>query len=164
MFLLEHRNQRKHKIVAEQINSINLCQIKLLTAEALSYIETIKKIWIIIHYISSCGATRMNFPNSLLPSISIIHRFWQVFQATFHLCRELLLISSSWLSYTCASMWSSSLENIAYEFVFAPPEMSCMSCCLIWIDFEMGGRWPYSCCFTGCCFQDLFNIAHSILV
>ena len=28
----------------------------------------------------------------------------------------------------------------------------------------MGGRWPYSCCFVGCCFQDLFNIACSILV
>ena len=25
-------------------------------------------------------------------------------------------------------------------------------------------RRPYSCCFIGCCFQDLFNIAHSILV
>ena len=30
--------------------------------------------------------------------------------------------------------------------------------------FEMGGRWPYSCCFVGCCFQDLFNIAHNIFV
>ena len=28
----------------------------------------------------------------------------------------------------------------------------------------MGDRWPYSCCFVGCCFQDLFNIARSILV
>ena len=28
----------------------------------------------------------------------------------------------------------------------------------------MGGRWPYSYCFVGGCFQDLFNIAHSILV
>ena len=28
----------------------------------------------------------------------------------------------------------------------------------------MGGRWPYSCCFVGCCLQDLFNIARSILV
>ena len=28
----------------------------------------------------------------------------------------------------------------------------------------MGGRWPYSCCFVGCCFQDLFNTARSILV
>ena len=33
---------------------------------------------------------------------------------------------------------------------------------LIWIVFVMGGRWPYSCCFVGCCFQDLFNIARSI--
>ena len=28
----------------------------------------------------------------------------------------------------------------------------------------MGGRWLYSCCFVGCCLQDLFNIAHSTLV
>ena len=28
----------------------------------------------------------------------------------------------------------------------------------------MGGRWPYSCCFVGCCFQDLSDIARSILV
>ena len=28
----------------------------------------------------------------------------------------------------------------------------------------MGGRWPCSCCFVGCCFQDLFNIARRILV
>ena len=36
--------------------------------------------------------------------------------------------------------------------------------CLIWIVLKMGDRWPYSCCFGGCCFQDLFSIAHSILV
>ena len=29
---------------------------------------------------------------------------------------------------------------------------------------EMGGKWPYRCCFVGCCFQGLFNISHSILV
>ena len=29
--------------------------------------------------------------------------------------------------------------------------------------FEIEGKWPYSCYFVGCCFQDLFNIAHSIL-
>ena len=28
----------------------------------------------------------------------------------------------------------------------------------------VGGRWPYRCYFVGCCFQDLFNIARSILV
>ena len=30
--------------------------------------------------------------------------------------------------------------------------------------FVMGGKWPYSCCFVGCCLQDLFKIARSILV
>ena len=28
----------------------------------------------------------------------------------------------------------------------------------------MSGRWPYSSCFVGCCFQDLFNIVGSVLV
>ena len=36
--------------------------------------------------------------------------------------------------------------------------------CLTRIVFVMGGRWPYSWCFVGCCLQDLFNIACSILV
>ena len=42
----------------------------------------------------------------------------------------------------------------------------CPAClvCLILIVFMMGGRWPNKCCFAGCCLQDLFNIAHSILV
>ena len=41
------------------------------------------------------------------------------------------------------------------------------SACLVhltWIVFMMEGRWPYSWCFVGCCRQDLFNIAHDILV
>ena len=29
---------------------------------------------------------------------------------------------------------------------------------------EIGGWWLYNSCFMGCCFQDLFNIAFSILV
>ena len=35
---------------------------------------------------------------------------------------------------------------------------------LTWIVFVMGDRWPYSWCLVGCCRQDLFNIARSILV
>ena len=35
---------------------------------------------------------------------------------------------------------------------------------LTWIVFVMGGRWPYSWCFLGCCRQGLFNIARNILV
>ena len=42
----------------------------------------------------------------------------------------------------------------------------CPAClvCLAWIVFMMRGRWPYSWCLVGCCHQDLFNIACSILV
>ena len=35
---------------------------------------------------------------------------------------------------------------------------------LTWIAFVIGGRWPYSWCLVGCCCQDLFRIARSILV
>ena len=35
---------------------------------------------------------------------------------------------------------------------------------LTWIVFVMGGRWPNSWCLVGCCLQDFFNIARSILV
>ena len=42
----------------------------------------------------------------------------------------------------------------------------CYACLvrLTWIVFVMGGRWPYSLCLVGCCLQDLFNIARSILI
>ena len=35
---------------------------------------------------------------------------------------------------------------------------------LTWIVFVIGGRWPYSWCLVGCCRQELFKIARSILV
>ena len=35
---------------------------------------------------------------------------------------------------------------------------------LAWIIFVIGGSWPYSWCLVGCCRQDLFKIARSILV
>ena len=48
----------------------------------------------------------------------------------------------------------------------SPLLQQCPACLvsLTWIVFVMDGRWPYSCCFVGCCFQDFFNIARSILV
>ena len=35
---------------------------------------------------------------------------------------------------------------------------------LTWIVLVIGGRWPYSWCLVGCCRQDLFKIARSILL
>ena len=34
---------------------------------------------------------------------------------------------------------------------------------LTWTVFVMGGRWPHSWCFVGCCVQDLLSITRSIL-
>ena len=39
--------------------------------------------------------------------------------------------------------------------------MSCLSNLNI---LEMEGMWPFMCCFVGCRFKDLFNIASIILV
>ena len=42
----------------------------------------------------------------------------------------------------------------------------CPACLVLltWIDFVIGGRWPYSWCLVGCRCQDLLRIARSILV
>ena len=51
-----------------------------------------------------------------------------------------------------------------HEFVLAFPAVSCFLVHLIWMVLAIEGRWLYSCCFVGYYFQDLFNIACSILV
>ena len=56
--------------------------------------------------------------------------------------------------------WSTSLMSLSLLL------QKCPACLvhLTWIVFMMRGWWPYSWCFVGCCLQDLFNIARSILV
>ena len=56
--------------------------------------------------------------------------------------------------------WSTSLLSSSLLL------QQCHACLvrLTWIVFVMGGRWPYSWCFVGCCCQDSFNIARNILV
>ena len=34
---------------------------------------------------------------------------------------------------------------------------------LTWMICVMRGKWPYRCNFAGCCFQDLFKTARSII-
>ena len=48
----------------------------------------------------------------------------------------------------------------------SPLLQQCPACLvrLTLIVFVMRGRWLYCCCFVGCCLQDLFKIARSILV
>ena len=108
---------------------------------------------------SSCHASSTDFLDSPLPLISIVHRFWQVFSVTSCVHTELLLISSSWPSNTFSSMWRGPEENVTYEFV-SPAFLVCRT----WMVLKRGGRWSYSCCFVGCCYQELFNISHHLVV
>ena len=57
--------------------------------------------------------------------------------------------------------WSTSLMSSSLLLL-----QLCPACLvrLTLIVFVMGGRWPYSWCLVGCCRQDLFSIARSILV
>ena len=60
-------------------------------------------------------------------------------------------------------MWRGPLECSTYKLVSTSPAVSSMSGSSNLDSFVMGGRWPYSCCFVGCCLQNLFSIARSIL-
>ena len=59
-----------------------------------------------------------------------------------------------WLANTDVSMsWKMSLTSSSLLL------QQCLTClaCLTWMVCETGDKWLYSCCFVGCCFQDLFK-------
>ena len=64
-----------------------------------------------------------------------------------------LYVGSSWSFYFCSSMWRGLQEYVTYEFVPTSPAMS-----------HMFGSSNLDSFRDGCCDQDLFNIAHSILL
>ena len=79
----------------------------------------------------------------------------------FHHYRRvtLLYVGSSWSSCLCSSMYMGPQEYITYEFVQQCP--SCLVCLTLTV-FVIDSRWPYSCCFVGCCLHDLFNITQGV--
>ena len=80
------------------------------------------------------------------------------------LCLFRAVVDGFWLVIQCMSIWRDPLENVTYKFVLTSPVVSRMSCSSYLDGLQMGGRWPYSCCFVICCHLDLFNITHSNLV
>ena len=57
-------------------------------------------------------------PNPLSSPISIVHRSWQVIQATYCIGTELLYIGSCWSSYLCSSMNESPPVRLEFTFFF----------------------------------------------
>ena len=63
--------------------------------------------------------------------------------------------------------WSYAVVHRSTSLMSSPLLLQQCPACLVrltWIVFLMGGKWPYSWYLVGCCRQDLFNIARSILV
>ena len=71
-----------------------------------------------------------------------------------------LLVDQLWCAYMCEATKRMSLISSALLL------KQCLICLarLSWVICEMGGKRPYSCCFVGCCFQDLLRTARSIFV
>ena len=68
-------------------------------------------------YIHSCRAACTDFSDPLLFPVSIVHRFWGVFQATPCIGRELLQINSCWSS--CLGLSLSGVLQLYIVCVFA---------------------------------------------
>ena len=74
---------------------------------------------------------------------------------------ELICVSLCWSANTktslCRSTWMMILSLVLQQ---------CPAClvCVIWMDWEIGSKRPNSHCFVGCTFQDLYQIARSILL
>ena len=116
------------------------------------------------HHYHTAPSARISLNLSRHPSLSSIF-FRQISWATSRIGTELLYIGSSW----CHPAFSRPREGVHRSKSIIGSSLLLQQCptCLIiltLIVFVMGGKWPYSCCFIGCCLHDLFSIAPCILV
>ena len=101
---------------------------------------------------------------SLTLSRHLYHHFRQILRARSRIYTELLYVSSS--GHPAFPRPSEGVHKSTLLVSSSLHLQQCPACLvrLILIVFVISGRWPYSYCFVGCCLQDLFNIARSILV
>ena len=114
---------------------------------------------------SSSRVAGTDFPDSILPVIPIIHRSRQVFKSTSCVhtesCYRYFLLGRPTLARPCEKVHRRTSLMILSLFLQQSPTYLVR---LTWMVLEIGGRWPYSYCFVGCWFEDLFNTARNILV
>ena len=105
---------------------------------------------------SSCRTASTDLPDPLSPSVSIVYRFWKVFQAISYSGTEVLAGPPAF-ARPCEGVHRSILLMSSSLLLQQSPA------CLVhltWIVFVMGGRWL----FCGVLLPGLVQIAHSILV
>ena len=98
-------------------------------------------------------STRISLTLSRHPSPSSIAsgRSSRLHPVSTQSCRMQVLAGRPAFARPCEEVHrSTSLMSSSLLFKQCP---ACLVC-LTWIVFMMGGKWPYSCCFVGCCLQD----------
>ena len=91
----------------------------------------------------------MDLLDPLWPLVSIVHRSQEVFPAISCISTELLRIDSVCPTFACPCARAHRSTLLMISSLLLQQYLVR----LIWIVFMMGGRWPYSCCFVGCCHQ-----------
>ena len=97
----------------------------------------------------------------LSPLLPIVHRPRQVFRTTYPHIWMYVRAGRPAFARPCVGIHkSTSLMSSSLLL------QQCPACLvrLTWIDFVIGGRWPYSWCLVGCRCQDLLRIARSIYI
>ena len=107
---------------------------------------------------SSCVVST-DLPASLFvpPSLSSIAPDY-ILCPHWALVGKFVSVSQHWHVYVKGSIGECHLWGHSC-FSSSSSNISCLSCMVS----VMGGKWPYNC-FVGCCFNDLFTIACTILV
>ena len=115
-------------------------------------------------YISAASCTaRTDFSESPSPIVSIGHRIQQVFSTTSCVCTDLLYISSSQASKISRLRGGIHRRTLLMCLPLLLQQWPAYLVRQIRIVLEIRDKGPSSCCFVGCCFQDVFTLASSIL-
>ena len=122
----------------------------------LTFIYVVTLNWIV--WVRTCRGTSTDIPDPRSPLHPIVHRFWQVLRATSRIGTELLYVGSSWSPCFCSAMWGVHRRTSLMSSSLLLQQCSACLVRLTLIVFVMGGRWPYSCYFVGCCLQDLIDL------
>ena len=113
---------------------------------------------------SSSRAISTDIPYPLPPPYSIVHRFRQVLKVISCTSTEVLYVGLAGppaFTRLCEGVHRS--KSLMCSSLLLQQCPACLVHLTLTV-FVMGGKWPYSCCFGGCCLLDLFNIACSILI
>ena len=106
---------------------VKVCTIEPIHIYIYIYIQLCIYIYIYIYISSSCRSISNVIPDPLLPALTIVHCFHQVFRTTSRIGTEQLYVGSSWSSCLSSSIWRGPQEYITNDLLPTSPAMSSIS-------------------------------------